>query len=108
MHFEAESLFGLFLLIFGSYVIFQVVTKGFKGALFGGRISKSYGEVKLAKKGMMSTGLGVHGITTDDGSRIGIEIVHKSPFGFQMTPVTLTKTEAQELAQLLLTAAGGI
>lgn len=91
--------------IFSVYVIYLVAIKGLKGVLFGGKVSKSYGEVKLAKRGTMNYLVGVHGISTDDGGRVGMQVIRKSGLSFEQLAVTLTKSEAQELAHLLSTAA---
>lgn len=91
--------------ILGAYLIYQVAIKGLKGVLFGGKVSKSYGEVTLAKRGTMNYLVGVHGIATDHGGRVGMQVIRKSGLSFEQMAVTLTKSEAQELAQLLSTAA---
>ena len=96
--------FAVFAAVAG-YILYQIFTKGFKGALFGGRIEKTYGEIELEKQTMMSGKLKVHRVSSKDGNRVGIELVHKSMLSYQMVPATLSKQEAQRLIHLLTLAA---
>jgi hypothetical protein len=94
------AVFGVFLL----YFLYQILTKGFKGATFGGKIDKTYGEIALQKQFIMNGKIRVHKVAKKDGNQIGIELVHTSPLSYQMVPAHLSKEEAQKLIQLLTVA----
>lgn len=97
----------LFFVIFGAillYFLYQIFTKGFKGAAFGGRINKTYGEISLQKQFVMNGKIRVHKVAKRNGNQIGIELVHTSPLSYQMVPANLSKEEAQQLIQLLTVA----
>lgn len=45
----------LFFVVFGAvalYFVFQISTKGFRGALFGGDVEHTYGDVTLQRRGL--------------------------------------------------------
>ena len=104
MDFNPEYLFFAVFAAFAGYFLYQMATKGFKGTMFGGRINKTYGEIELEKQSIMSGKLRVHRVESKTGSKIGIEVVHKSMLSFQMVPATLGKDEARRLIQLLTQA----
>ena len=104
MNFNSDYIFfALFALVAG-YFLYQIATKGFKGAMFGGRIEKTYGEIELEKKSILSGKLKIHRVATANGSKVGIEVVHKSLLSFQMVPATLSNEEARRLIQMLTEA----
>jgi len=104
VEFKPEYIFfGIFGLV-ACYMIFQIATKGVKGALFGGRIEKTYGEIELEKQTLMRGKLKIHKIITKKGQRIGIEIAHKSFLSYSMVPATLSKEEAAKFTHLLTSA----
>lgn len=104
MDINPEYVFFAVFAAFAGYFLYQMATKGFKGAMFGGRIEKTYGEIELEKQGIMSGKLKIHRIASSNGSKVGIEVVHKSLLSFQMVPATLRKEEVRRLIQLLTQA----
>lgn len=104
MDFNPEYVFFAVFATFAGYLLYQIATKGLKGAMFGGRINKTYGEIELEKQSFLSGKLKVHRVESKTGSKIGIEVAHKSMLSFQMVPATLSKEEARRLIQLLTQA----
>jgi hypothetical protein len=79
---------------------------GFKAAMFGAKIERTIGEVFGERHGGMRAGVKVHVLTGSAGQRaVGIELVAKSPLSYQMIPITLSPSEARDLALLLQRAA---
>ena len=104
MNFDPEYIFfGIFALVAG-YMLYQIATKGLKGAFFGGRIEKTYGEVDLEKQSIIRGKLKVHKVASKDGTKVGIEVAHKSFLSYNMVPATLSKEETRKLIQLLSSA----
>jgi hypothetical protein len=101
MKLDMDSLIKIIIGAYFLFLLYQVLTKGLKGSLFGGRIEKTYGEVKLESKSTIGGNLKVHRINAGGNHLIGIEIVKKSPLGFQMVPALLTSSQAKELVLLL-------
>jgi hypothetical protein len=104
--------FGAFFVVFGVVVIsmvYQVFKHGgFRGALFGARVDRLIGEIQLQRRGIVSTKLKVHKLVAGEEGRspdIGLEVIHTTFGLWQMSPVSLTKREAQQLADLLSRAA---
>lgn len=104
MNFNPDYIFYIIFAAIACYLLYQIVTKGFKGALFGGKVEKTFGEIGLEKQNIISGKLRVHKIISETGNMIGIEIIQKSFLGYQMTPATLKKEEAVRLIQLLTQA----
>jgi hypothetical protein len=89
-----------------AYWLYQVSTKGFKGAFFGGAIERTVGEITLARRGILSGRLRVHRVAADHGHKVGLEIVYRTPLSYQMIPVTLSTDEARRLGEMLKQAIG--
>ena len=91
-------------LSFFAYRIFRY--KGFKGAMFGGEIVRTVGEVEGRNQGPMSCLLKVHVLRTFENPEpvIGVEFVAKSFASYQMMPLSLSRAEATKLASLLTDA----
>ena len=101
MEFKIEYVvFGIFAVV-ALYFLYQIATKGLKGAFFGGKVEKIYGELDIEKTGPIKGRLKVYKISSDSGSMIGIEVVHKSMLSYQMTPVTMSRANVQKLILLL-------
>jgi hypothetical protein len=103
----------IFFLIFGVVVIqllYQLVSKGgFRGAMFGAPVIRTVGAMDLGRKGLLRTRLKVHCLEARerDSPSVGIEVVHSTIGSFSMSPVRLTREQAQELSALLSRAANG-
>jgi hypothetical protein len=83
------------------FIAYQVVTKGLKGATFGGKIVRTYGEIDLQPMGTLRGKLRIHEIAGDPESSIGIEVVHKSLLSYDMTPIRLHREDVTRLIELL-------
>ena len=98
----------LFVGIF-AYMIFSVVKNGgIKNALFGAKQKYKVGEVIGRKRRIMSSSIAVHVMTdTESGEEIvGLELIQKALMSYSMQPLTLEKSDALKLAELLNKAAG--
>ena len=81
------------------YLAYRVLSKGgIKAALFGSGIAKTIGEIELSSRSLQKDTLRVHKLA--DGNT-GIERTMKAPFGFSTTTITLTRTQAEALRDLL-------
>ena len=106
-----DSLFPLLfaavlVLVVGSFVAKMVRFGGFKAAMFGAPIERTLGEVSGTGGRLMTSLLKVHSLRGDPEHRVGLEFLAKSVASYQMTPLTLSATEARRLAALLTAAAG--
>jgi hypothetical protein len=106
MDFAPTTLFLIAFVAMLGYFGYQIFRHGgFKAAMFGARIEQMVGEVPVEKQGWMSVALKVHALRRDDSEKlVGIEIVAKSFGSYQMTPITLSVQQAQQLASLLQNA----
>ena len=94
--------FVVFFAIVGYFVYRMIRHGGFKAAMFGARIDRTVGEVNGEKQGPMSIALKVHILRREAAEKlIGVELVAKSFASYQMIPVTLSITQAQQLTSLL-------
>ena len=99
----------LFLLIAGFFV-FRIVRHGsLTGALLGGHIIRTVGEVSLSKNGFSSRVLKVQIMEAAVGEKpsVALSIISKAFLAASTVPFKLTAAQAQELAQLLQQASGG-
>ena len=96
----------LFFLAFAAVVGFFVYRifryHGFKAAMFGARIDHTVGEVGAEGQGPVGVALKVHVLRRNSAEKlVGVELVAKSFASYQMVPVTLSISQAQQLASLL-------
>jgi hypothetical protein len=103
----AEIIF--FLCFFGAigffaYRMFRY--KGLKGAIFGGEIVRTVGEVQSENRGLMRSSLKVHILRVPDSQeqKVGLEFVATSFASYQMMPILLSRAEVTKLASLLADA----
>lgn len=107
-----QSLFdNLFWLIFvgiAGFFIFRMFRYGgFKAAMFGASIQRTVGEVAGLSLPPVSSALKVHVLAGGNPEKaVGLEFVSKSFASYQMTPLTLSSSEAKRLVSLLHEAAG--
>lgn len=89
------------------YLLHRVIRHGgFKAAMFGARIDRTMGEVRGEKQGPVGVTLRVHLLRRDAFEKlVGVEFVARSVASYQMLPITLSASEAQQLASLLNEAA---
>jgi hypothetical protein len=109
MNFAPGTLFFLIFAAVVGYFVYRMLRHGgFKGAMFGARIEHTVGEVSVEKQGPMRIALKVHALRRGDSEKlVGIELVAKSFASYQMTPITLSVHEAQQLVSLLQNATRG-
>ena len=74
---------------------------GIKGAIFGGQVTHTFGELTLPRDGIVRTTVRVHRIERPGGATIGIEVVHTTPISYRSTPLRLEPEGAQWLLQTL-------
>jgi hypothetical protein len=76
------------------------------GAMLGGRIVRTTGEVTLSSTRVSSQKLVVHAMAADDGENfVALTLTAKAPLAANMQPLKLTRAQALELAAHLLQAA---
>jgi hypothetical protein len=111
MNFEFSPHYIPFLLIGGIAVFFllrAVKYGGFKGALFGARITRTVGEVDTSGGRFSSTVVKVHMLEGGaDGRDVGLELVSKGAMRYHMTPLSLSVAGANELIRSLQAAVEG-
>ena len=102
MGFNFESIFIVIFAIAAGYFLVSIVkNKGLKGAILGGKVKTTLGEIELESKGLIKTKIKIHSIEKNGKSNISLEIVHRSILSYQMVPVTMTKDEARQLIELM-------
>jgi hypothetical protein len=96
-----------FWIIFGlvaSFFLFQMLTKGWKGAIFGARITKSFDAIKQESVGLTSGRVRVHVLNTKPQRSVGIEVVWATFLSWEMVPIKLSVEAAQRLVDDLSAA----
>lgn len=103
MDFGLEVLFfAVFAAVIGFFAYRMIRHGGFKAAMFGARIDRTIGEVSGEKQGPVGIALKVHILRRDAAEKlVGVEFVAKSFASYQMMPITLSASQAQQLASLL-------
>jgi hypothetical protein len=98
-----ETLFFIIFAAFVGFFLYRIIRHGgFKAGMFGARIDRTVGEVGGEKQGPVSIALKVHILRRDPTEKlVGVEFVAKSFASYQMMPVTLSISQAQQLASLL-------
>jgi hypothetical protein len=89
-------------------MLFKVIrNRGFRGAMFGAPLRRLVWELELETRGMVKTRLKIHVLeprNASAGPHVGIEVVHSTFGSWQMSPIALTRVEAQKLADQLSAA----
>src|SRR5262245_10561701 len=86
----------------GSFVYRMIRIGVLKDAIFGARIESTVGEVRSESQGFMNVALKVHALRLENSEkRVGIELVAKTFLSYQMTPITLSVHQAEQLASFL-------
>lgn len=70
---------------------------GYKNAIFGGKIEKTYGEVSAIKKNRISRFIKVHKVLNSGKTEIGLEITCKRISGTQMEHFVISNEETVKL-----------
>ena len=106
---DTQSIFFILFGLVAASMLFKVIkNKGWKGAMFGAPTRKQTCEIELGSRGMVKTKLKVHVLDPRDrgeGPHVGIEVIHSTFGSWQMSPISLTRTESQRLADELSRAA---
>jgi hypothetical protein len=100
--------FVVFGLVAASLVYKAIKNKGLRGAMFGAPLRRLVSEMELAPRGMVKTKLKVHVLDPRDaseGPHVGVELIHSTFGSWEMKPISLTRAEAQKLAEQLTLAA---
>jgi hypothetical protein len=97
------TLFLVILAVVVGYFGYRILQHGgLKGAMFGARIERTVGQVSGERRTAINVALKVHTLRRDNSEKlIGIEFVAKSFASYQMTPITLSVHQAQQLVSLL-------
>ena len=87
----------------GGYFLLKILKYGgVKAALFGAPIEHTIGEVEAQGLKLMRIILRVHKLSTSDTDKaVALEITAKGFLSYNMTPVTLSLAQAQNLVDLL-------
>ena len=89
-------------------MIFKVIKyRGLRGAMFGAPLRRLVSEMELESRGMVKTKLKVHVLDPRDassGPHVGVEVIHSTIGSWEMKPISLTRAEAQKLADHLTLA----
>ncbi|HEY2346924.1 MAG TPA: hypothetical protein VGH80_13785 [Xanthomonadaceae bacterium] len=109
MNFSDYIFPAFFLVFFGTFVFRYIRNGSLTGALLGGRIKRTTGEIALSGGQFTSRVLSVHVLEPTSGEKpfVALSIVSKAPLGASMIPVKLTFAQAQQLIALLQQATGG-
>lgn len=99
----------LFFVVFIAYFVFSIFTKKGKGRLLGGTIVRTIGTEIKQSKGITRTTIRAHIIDMKHHAEnsISIELNQHAFLGWSMNAMTLTKSEAKTLIEMLQEAADG-
>ena len=78
--------------------------RGFKGAMFGAPLVREIAELELSAGRLTRTTLRIHVLDPadrGDGPHVGIEVVRSTFASWETSPISLTRTEARQLAEQL-------
>ena len=97
----------VFIGIAGSFVWRYLRAGSLTGALLGGTIESTLGEITLSRNGFSSSVLKIHIIRNRASAEpfLGLSVVSKAPLGASMVPVKVSRNQVQELQTLLQQAA---
>ena len=108
MEFKFEYIFfAVFALVVGVFIVKVIKHGGFKAAMFGAGVKNTVGEVSGNGPKRMNLSLKVHELDSAPDKAVGLELVAKSVSSYQMTPITLSISEAQKLIALIAKATNG-
>ena len=101
---KVEYIFFGVLGVIAIHMLYRVVSKGgIRGAMFGAPVISPIGAMDLGRKGGLRTKLTIYRLKAReaDSPSVGIEFVHSTMGSISMSPVSLTRDQAQELSALL-------
>ena len=97
-------LFLIPVLLIGAFGIYQIKTKGFKGATFGAKILDTSPEIKLSNGSGFNGHIKVHTLEKKGKKNIGIEVIQKTPLSYDMTALNFQREDIFELVSALTVA----
>jgi len=95
--------YGPWIVLGGGFLFFayRFARFGFKGSFFGGRIRRTFGEVRLSPLNGPSGTVRIHEIEGSNEPLVGIEIVQKTLLSYDMTPITISRSDTVKLVKML-------
>ncbi len=96
-----EIVFILFLAAALGIAAYLIKTKGFVGAMLGGKVEKTYGEVYSDGSRTGNAIIKIHRINKKDTPKAVIEYSFSSVGAFQSTPIELNKSELLKLQKYI-------
>lgn len=95
-------LFPLVFAAFFAFVLWSAFSRKGKGRMLGGSIETTAAHQVSRADGLVKTTIRAHTIVANDGSRhVGLELSRNAKLGFQVTPIKLTRQEAETLIHML-------
>ena len=105
---QFEHIFYVIFALVAARMLYKVIKhRGLRGAMFGAPLRKLVAEMELETRGMVKTKLKVHVLDPRDpsgGPHVGVEVIHSTIGSWEMKPISLTRDEAQKLADHLASA----
>ncbi len=85
------------------YLTYSIITKGFRGALFGGKILKTIDDEIKNRKGIIHSKIKVHVIdkTREMENSISIELRQHMYLSGGIMPINLSRTDTLKLISML-------
>ncbi|RNC83166.1 MAG: hypothetical protein ED557_10670 [Balneola sp.] len=85
-----------------AFVFWSMFSKKGKGRMLGGSIIHTSSEEIIQTKGIAKSVIRTHVVEAKNGSKhIGIELSENAKLAASMTPIKLTKEEAQKLVRMI-------
>lgn len=87
----------IFLAIVAFIAIYLIKKRGLVGAMIGGKVEKTYGEVAGTAMKLLSAKIKVHKLNKKGKSKVVVEFVATSPASWQSMPIELDKNQVSKL-----------
>ena len=88
--------------MFFAYVLWSMFSKKGKGKMLGGTIIDTAKDEIVQKKGVATMALRAHVIEAKDGTRhVGLELSENAKLAASVTPIKLSKKEAETLIGMI-------
>jgi len=103
-----NSIFPIIPFLIIGLVLALLFSKKGKELLFGGRILETLDDSVSVKKWMMTSTLRVHvidGKPSGEPHRVGLEVASRAALSASMMPLTMSREDALQLAEMLTKAA---
>lgn len=94
-----------FLLLVLVILLFRAVKyRGVTGALFKSRVTRTLGSIDVLNTSAPKLRIKVHALQKSEPGWVGIEFERFNGDAWQVTPLTLSRSEAEQLSHLLISA----